>query len=253
MGKYLIGDLVTGLYAAESLEDRFALFERTVQVLGFESCAYTFIPSVLYETSFNASPRFIHSDTFSSGFIEQYAYERFDKHDFTIKATKEYKLYPMDWQEYAKSDYLTDSEKSVLKLAQEDYQIKHGVSIPVMYEKIGMAGFSFTNSSKDYSFNALKQENLETLHLCSKAFNDIAFSRPYSYYRFIPKVLVNLTTKEKIVLRYVMQGKSMTDLGNSNEGISKRYGEKILLGLRDKFGNVSTHQLVNYVSQLNLI
>lgn len=45
----------------------------------------------------------------------------------------------------------------------------------------------------------------------------------------------------------------MEELGKSNAPVSKRYGEKLLLELRQKFGDISTHELIHHVSQLKLI
>lgn len=62
-----------------------------------------------------------------------------------------------------------------------------------------------------------------------------------------------LTKKEEIVLRGLLDGKTMADIGNSKEGISKRYAEKILLNLRKKFGGLTTHQLIAHVVRLGLV
>lgn len=249
----LLGDLVSGLYYSHTFEDKFRIFDHHIQKLGLESCAYTFIPNAVSETALNYPPVFAKSDVFSESFLEQYVADRFDENDFTIRAIKENKLFPMDWHEWERSDYLSAQEKNVLRLAREAHDIKHGLSIPAMNEPIGIAGFSLTNTLKDKDFTLLKQENLETIELCSKAFHDIVFSRPYSYHEFIPESLRKLSDKERIVLDFVSKGRSMAELGRSREPISQRYGEKLLLKLKQKFGGVTTNELICYATQLHLI
>ncbi|RVU85864.1 hypothetical protein EOL70_05160 [Leucothrix sargassi] len=249
----LVGELIEGIFAVETLEQQYAIFNNIVQRLGFESSAYTFIPNVVLETDLDYPPVFIKSDAFSDSFIEQYVADRFDEHDFTIRAAKDDKLFPMDWQESIQSDYLTEPEKNVLVLAKEEHGIQHGITVPVMNEAAGIAGFSITNTLPDRNFDLLKQENIATLRLCTKAFNDIVFARPYRYHEFIPHSLRNLREKELIVLEFVLQGRSMAELGRSREPISKKYGENLLLELKKKFGGVSTHELIRHVVQLQII
>jgi len=249
----LLGDFVSGLYHCQTFEEKYQLYTHYVQKLGFESCAYTFVPSAISETTLSHPPIFIKSDEFSDSFIEQYVVDRFDERDFTLRAIKENMLYPMEWQECVNSSYLTQSEKDVLVLAKNEHNINHGLTIPIMNESIGMAGFSVINSLADRNFALLKQENLETLNLISKAFHDIVFSRPCSYHAFIPKHLLQFSDKEKIVLDFVMRGKSMTDLEKSNEPVSRRYGEKLLAGIKERFGGASTHELIRYITQLDLL
>ncbi len=248
-----VGELIEGIYEHHTLEEQYVVFNKTIQSLGFESSAYTFIPNVVIETSLDYSPVFIKSDAFSDSFIDQYITDRFDENDITIRAIKENKLLPIDWQESIKSDYLTESEKDVLMLAREEHGIRHGISFPVMNEELGIAGFSITNSLKDRNFDLLKQENIATLSICTKAFNDIIFARPYSYHEFIPQPLRTLTDKERIVLDFVLRGRSMVELGKSREPVSTKYGEKILLNLKKKFGGISTNELIRYIVQLKLL
>ena len=250
---YLLGDLVADLYVCTSLHERFEMYEKCIQKLGFEAASYTFIPKIVSETALNIPPVFVRSALFPESFIEQYVADRFDKHDFTIRAIQNNVLHPMDWQSCFQSDSLTDAEKNVLFLAKQEHNIQNGISIPMLNDRLGMAGFSIVSSMQDVDFAKVKQQNLDTLHLCTKAFHDIVFSRTYAYHEFIPAVLLNLSDKEKIVLEYISKGKTMKELGNSNAPVSKRYGEKLLLELRQKFGNISTHELIFYINQLKLI
>ena len=249
----LLGDFVSGLYHCQTFEEKYQLYTQYVQKLGFESCAYTFVPSAVSDTALSHPPIFIKSDEFSDSFIEQYAVDRFDERDFTLRAAKENMLFPMEWQACINTNYLTQPEKDVLILAKNEHNINHGVTIPVMNESIGIAGFSLTNALMDKNFNRLKRENLETLQLISKAFHDIVFSKPYSYHAFIPQHLLQFSDKEKIVLDFVMRGKSMADLEKSNEPVSRRYGEKLLAGVKERFGGVSTNELIRYITQLDLL
>lgn len=249
---YLLGDLVADLYACTSLTERFKAYTKCIQQLEFDAASYTFIPKIVLETHLNTPPVFVRSELFPESFIEQYVADRFDKNDFTIRAIQNNMLHPMDWQASVHSDFLTDAEKNIVSLARQEHGIINGISIPVMNDKLGMAGFSIVSSMNDAEFNKVKQQHLETLHLCTKAFHDIVFSRAYAYHEFIPEILLKLTDKEKIVLEFISKGKTMEELGKSREPISKRYGEKLLRELRQKFGNISTHELIFYVSQLKL-
>ncbi|QTR49448.1 helix-turn-helix transcriptional regulator [Candidatus Thiothrix anitrata] len=250
---YLLGDLVADLYACASLNERFKMYEKCIQKLDFEAASYTFIPKIVTETQLNTPPVFVRSALFPESFIEQYVTDRFDKNDFTIRAIQNNVLCPMDWQDCFQSDSLTDAEKNVLFLAKQEHNIQNGISLPMMNDSVGIAGFSIVSSMQDVDFTRVKQQNLNTLQLCTKAFHDIVFSRVYAYHEFIPSVLLDLSDKEKIVLEYISKGKTMEELGKSNAPVSKRYGEKILLELRQKFGDISTHELIHHISQLKLI
>jgi DNA-binding CsgD family transcriptional regulator len=252
-GNQILGDLIEGLYECDTLEQQFLVFNRCIQSLGFESCAYTFIPSVVLNPELSYAPIFVKSDTFSESFLDQYIVDRFDGSDFTLRAIKDNKLHPMIWEEMSKSDYLTEKEKKVLNIAKKDHGILDGISIPVMNESIGIAGFSITNSIKDNHVDILETERIKTLQLCAQAFHDIVFSRPYRYHEFIPSSLRDLTSKERIVLEFISSGRTMKELGESREPISKRYGEKLLLELREKFGGITTHELIRHASQMRII
>lgn len=249
----LLGDFVADIYDCDTVDERFRRFEQYIQKLGFESASYTFIPSIVLNTSLDAPPVFVRSSLFPESFIEQYITDRFDQRDFTIRAIKDNIFRPMDWHECIQDDYLTSAEKHVLFLAEHEHGIRNGLSIPVMNEDIGMAGFSVINTINDNNFDQLKAEKLETLHLCAQAFHDIVFPRTYAYHEFIPDSLLKMTEKEKIVLNFIAQGRTMRELGESDEPVSRRFGEALLLRLRERFGSITTHELIRYATQLRLL
>ncbi len=246
----MLGDFVFELYSDESLDKRFKLFEKYIQKLGFDSASYTLIPNIVLNGSIDISPIFLSSSLFSQSFIDQYIEDRFDHRDFTIRAIKDGHLYPMIWQESMHWDYLTDDEKHVLFLAKEEHGIKNGISLPVQGDQYGMAGFSVLSSANDHQFQYLKAERIGILNVYAKAFNNAISSNAGAPSMFTPNLLTN---KEEAVLRYVLEGKTMADIGKSNEGISRRYAEKILLNLRKKFGGLTTHQLIAHVVRLGLL
>ena len=191
---------------------------------------------------------------FPTSFIEQYTHDRFDQNDFTVRRIKAKQLAPMDWKIYEKSDDLSEEEKSVLVIAENDHDIKNAISIPTMSEAIGIAGASIVSTANDADFKKLKKERLETLQVCTKLFHDSTVNQPISslVHTFVMPLLADIKPKELIVLRYIASGKHLKNIADTTN-ISYSYASNLLSELRIRLGGISNEKLFYVIGLFNIL
>ena len=252
--KQVLGDFTADIYHQNSLSDFFRVYNKYVQTLGFDGVAYTFLPELSLEKNIQRAPVFMSSELFPNRFIEHYTQDRLDHHDFTIKRIKAKKMTPMDWQVFARSDRLTQEEKTTITIAHCDYDIKNAISIPTMSEDSGVAGASIISTETNANFEKLKKERLETLLICTKLFHDatVNLSRSSLADTFVMPLLTDMKPKEIIILRYFASGNSLKNIYDST-GISYSYASNLLSALRQRFGGISNEKLMYIIGLFGIL
>lgn len=252
--KQLLGDFVTDIYSLDTLDERFNVYEKYVQLLGFDGCSYTFVPGFCMEKDSQNPPAFMFSELFPKSFLEQYTYDRFDQNDFTVRRIKAKQLAPMDWKVFEKTDELSEEEKNVIVVANNDHSVKNAISIPTMSEEIGIAGASIVSTANDADFRKLKDERLETLQICTKLFHDATVNQPISslVHTFVMPLLTVLKPKEIVILRYIASGQHLKNISDTTD-ISYSYASNLLSELRQRLGGISNEKLMYIIGLFNIL
>lgn len=247
----LVGQFVVELHEMASLGERFCLYERFILAMGFEGATYTFIPNLQMTPHFATPPVFVHTADYPMAFLEHYATERLDHHDFTIRKAPNSLWQALDWREHELRQQVSAAEAKVIQVAREEYSIRNALTIPTLVGHTGIAGASIISSEKAPRFDVLKQEKLETLRHITKSFHDCLFSEQQLLREFLQPFLDSLTSKEIIILRHLSSGKHLKQL--DSKVASYRVASNILDNLRNKFGNVPRDQLMYIVGLLHLL
>lgn len=251
---HVLGVLVVNLYSTDSLDERFSLYSKVVEYLGFDAVCYSFAPRSSLNPSLQKTPIFKFSGKFPTSFLTQYEEEDFHKSDFTIREIQENKLNPKDWKEYETMGILNDSESRVVQIARDDHGIKNAISIPTMNHSIGIAGASIISFKEDIEFKELKLKNLEVLIGCTKVFSDMIVlqSPTHVLETFVLNTLPQITATEKIILRDLILGYPIYRIANE-EDISASAVSNHLLRLRKKFQVKKTSELKQLLGSLNIL
>ncbi len=251
----MLGDFFYDIYSTDALDERFKIFEKYVQTLGFEGVSYTFMPEFYLKDDYQQAPAFMSSELFPRSFIEQYTDDRFDKNDFTVRRIKSKQLRPMDWQMCGRSDELSQEEKNVITTADHEHGIKNAISIPTMSKEVGIAGASIISTVSNTDFQKLKDEKLETLRLCTRFFHDStqnqSTSRPARI--FVLPLLTTLNPKEIYILRYLATGQSLKNISFTTDIVTYNYAKNVLHELRKKFGGISKDKLMYIIGLFNIL
>jgi hypothetical protein len=251
----LIGDFFIGISQLQTFDERFKLYEHYVQKLNFDYAAYSYIPEIKTTQkpqNFDHQPLFKLTSDYPDTFVQEYTHRHFEKDDITIKAYSENKLDPIDWWQYHKENDMSVEEHAVIEVARLDYGMENGLSIPTMKNGRGLAGASIVSTEKGDHYQRLKQENANTLIHITKMFHTIVFNEPSSYRAFLPTAFQHLSNKDKQVLQHLVNGLSLKVL-EDHTGITRRYGDKLLSGMRKKLGGLSTQQLLYYAGLFDLL
>lgn len=245
-------DFVAALFQANTFDEAFAVYTRCVQSLGFEGVLYTFIPQLHLQSGLPLAPLFITSDTYNPHFLKHYQEAGFEKHDFTIKKITQGETHVIDWWVEARKPETTAPERHVVITAEQDYGIKHGLSLPL----VGAAGFggaSIISAEKDALYQRLLATNLSTLMCCTQIFHEHVMSKPALRAFFLAALLEQLSVKERQLLPFLITGLPMKTLPKYLPGISQKYGEKLLESILKKFGGINKAQLLYYLGLLQLL
>ncbi len=222
------------------MQARFSLLNKYIQHLGFEGASYTVVPDFVLNNTFKKGPIFLVSDEFPYSFIDQYSTDRFDKIDFTISRIKANQFSTMDWKLYRNSTLLSDAEKNVLHIAEQDHGIINALSIPTMAGIKGVSGVSVISKDNDHSFGLLKKERQATLEAIIDVFhkNNLGFE---DY--FVKSFLSEFSDKEILILKHLASGRLMKNIKHET-GISVSYAANILSDLRKKLGNATVNKIM---------
>ncbi len=249
----IIGDLVQALYGLDTVPERFHIYQQTVCNLGFDAVCYSFEPKSSFNPDLKRPPVFEVSPRFPLNFLQDYKKNGWFQDDFTIREICEGKLQAKDWKQKEQSTQLKEREKHLIRVAREQYGIKNAISIPTMKHLVGLAGASIISFQDDASFAALKRDHLTTLTACTQVFNDIIMQQPAQLVKtFVFDKLPKITPKERIVLRELLSGVPLKQLGEAS-GINPNAAKNHLARLRQKFEVNKTEQLKYKLETLNMM
>lgn len=249
-----LGRFMDDLLSAGSLHERFQVYEKYIQDLGFDGFTYTYIPNIQLEARFPVSPVFAFSHTYPVAFLEHYAEARFDQQDFTIRrGVMEKCMDVMDWREHERNGLISAPEREVVVVAREDYQLRNGLTVPTMNNQLGIAGASVVSLEKDELFRRLKQEHVGTLLRITQCFHAHTFVDQQLNKRFLEPILRHLNQKEVEILRHLASGKAFKNIEYSVDVASYKVAANILDKLRVKFGGITRDRLMFLVGLLNLL
>lgn len=244
--RLLVADFINELYAKETLEERFKVYEKYVGLLNFDAAVYTFLPNMTMGEE-ALSKIFLHTDHFSKDFLDHYATEGLEECDFTIRNIMNGDMSVKDWREYELNQWLLKDEADVIEMAREDYGMNNALSIPLMNKGIGGAGVSVISSESDASFAKLKAENHETLVNCTKLFHDVSFNNIQQLPLDSLSFLNSLSEKEQGLLRHLASGKPFKHIMYSIDVASYGVASNMLSSLRERSGEKMTRDRLMYL------
>lgn len=251
--EYFIEDFMHELYDLHCVEDRFKSYQKHAQHLGFEGVTYTFIPKIQLEVDLPLSPIFEFNNAFPLDFLEHYQAEGLDQRDFAIrKINNERESRPLDWHMHELTDLISADEKSLIRLAREEYRIQNALTLPTLSNNVGLAGASITSSEKDRSFNKLKAERLQRLCSITRLFHDSNSNQSHLPAKFILPFVETLKPKEIQILSYLASGELMKNIPYHMD-ISTRYASNVLDGLRNRMGGITRDRLMYLVGKLDIL
>jgi len=237
------------LYDSKTLEDKFSELEDEVTSSGFDGVLYTFIPKLSRLTE-SLQPVFQFSESYAE-LIENYQEQNFDRNDFTIRLIEDGKLSIIDWWVEAQKLSLNKEEKHVIEITKNKFGVRKGITFPTLSNDLGIAGASVISFKPDYATKKIEPKILEHLKTCCRMYHDHTMIHQDARYEFILPILKTLTTKKKIVLKYLISGQPMKNI-NETADITTRYAEKLLLELRKDFGDISKNELIYFLGLLNI-
>lgn len=255
-----LGEYAASLYSANNFNEAFIAFEQQVLKLGFEGVLYTYIPRVLLDSNFLCEPVYKVSHDYSPAYLEHYADAHFEKHDPLIKAVENGVTEPIDWWGKINEVYMEADKGSQEVIAtSRGYGISNGITLPLMSEAKGIAGASFITPESGH-FDALKDENLNMLKLCTQLFHSLVISDACYVCHFVKPVLQALSKTERCFIQRLAQGKSPAQI-SAELNKSEKYLEQVMLKLRRKLSGAATetptilnrNQVLYYAGLLNLI
>lgn len=232
-----LGEYAEALYQAENIDAAFSAFEHYVFKLGFEGALYTFIPRISLEANFPQAPVYQVSDCYSPKYLSHYMEADFFQHDPIVSAIEQGQLTPLDWWGEVKKGKMNKAEKSVIVTAREDYQVMHGITIPIMSDSRGIAGASFISSENDRLYAKLKTTHFAQLKLCTQLYHGAVLSKAFLARHFLQPLIVNLSVKEKGLICGLSTGKSMQQIA-MELGTQVKYMDKVVRHTREKFSGV---------------
>lgn len=222
----------------------------TVQQLGFDAVLYSFFPKPMFINS-DVQPVIFFSEKFAP-FVNHYLNNDYGNRDFILRLALQGQKKPIDWWEEINKGNVTPEEIEVTRDAKDNFNIHHGLSIPVLYGTFAVAGISVISMNEDITnFQALKTSSLDELKTCADNYHRKIIKSKEELRFFISPLLANLTDTKKKVLKHLLSGQPMKTIPHTF-GISKRYAEKTLISLRQEFGNISTNELIYILGMVNM-
>jgi len=247
MNEFKHKSIATSLYDTDCIDEKFAILEQVVKDAGFDAILYTFIPKL--SRLINLQPVFRFSNGYAQ-FIEHYHKNNFSKHDFLLRLLEEGITDPVDWWEKAALMDLTEEEKHVNNTARHKFGITKGLGFPTLGSNLGLAGVSIISFKKEDENRQIEPEIINSLHKNSRIYHDHMMVHQDDRYSFILPLLDSLTPKKKIVIKHLISGQPMKNI--EDQGVTERYGEKLLLELRKSFGDITKNELIYLLGLLNI-
>ena len=249
----LIGTFCTELYAVDTFEAHFKVYEKYVELLGFDGACYTFFPKIQVTNIPLVQPVFASTENYPMAFLIDYEEQQFHNHDFTIRKGKENcSLAPLDWRDNELNGDLSEVEKSLIIFAREKHGIINAISVPTQVSDVILAGASVVSFLDDGEFKKLKDNNLVTLDLITKTFHDKISSSSNLVQLFSKPLLEKLNETELTALRLLADGIPTKQLINHMD-VGEKYAGDIISRLCNKLNGISRDQLFFLLGRINLL
>lgn len=249
----LIGTFCSELYAVETFEAYFKVYEKYVELLGFDGACYTFLPKIQVANIPLVQPVFASTKNYPMSFLEDYEKQQLHNHDFTIRKGKENCSYaPMDWRDNELNGDLSQEEKNLIVFAREKHGIMNAFTIPTQVSDTILAGASVISFQPDNEFKKLKAKNLTTLDLITKAFHEKVSSNSNLVQLFSQPLLEKLNETELTALRLLADGIPTKQLINHMD-VGEKYAGEIIGRLCKKLNGINRDQLFFLLGRINLL
>ena len=154
--------------------NEFALLVAAVNDLGFDGVLYSYYPRPLYLNK-KVQPMLHYCETFAP-FVAHYIENDYGNRDFVLRMSLEQKNTAIiDWWKEIDAGYVSAAEQAVTRDARENFDIKHGISVPAMSGTFAIAGLSVISKTNDRdAFNALKvQHEAELFNFLASRLNTL--------------------------------------------------------------------------------
>ncbi len=246
-------DYIDNLLASKTLGGAFSVLDQQVQDLGFYGTGYAIVPKIYVESKLPIRPIFKISDSRDPSFVKYYEDADFEKDDFTIKRLRNGETGVLDWWEVDRRGELSDIEKNVIAVAKHDYGIQNGITISLMNDCRGIAAISVISQDKGDTYRRLVDEKFYMLSRYVEIFHQHVMYHAKMQQHFLSGILDKVTEKEKDVLRHLVSGSSMKRIKDTNAAISVTYGNKLIRIIKEKFGGITTNELIYHAGLLMLL
>lgn len=230
--------------------ETFAKLTETITDLGFDGVLYSFYPKPMY-LSKDVQPVLHYSDSFAP-FVAHYLENNYGNRDFVLRLALQDGKKPIDWWEEINAGHVTPAERAVTEDARQNFGIQHGLSVPALRGTFAIAGISVINKNANLAhFLKLKKTHLARLSTIASDYHVSVINSKESLRFFIQPLLESLNATQKTVLKHVLTGRPMKSIPHTS-GITPRYAEKVLVGIRQEFGNITTYELLYILGMVNM-
>lgn len=230
--------------------EAFTTLTDAVTDFGFDGVLYSFYPKPMY-LSKDVQPVLHYSASFAP-FVAHYIKNNYGNRDFVLRLALQDWRKPIDWWGEINAGRVSREERAVTEEARNSFGIQYGLSIPAQRGTFAIAGISVIskNSSANH-FQKLKKTHLTQLFALSGDYHHGVFHSKESLRFFIAPLLDGLNDTQKMVLRHVLTFKPMKSIPHT-WGITPRYAEKVLVNIRQEFGNITTNELLYILGMVNI-
>ncbi len=249
----ILGSFCAELHTVETFDSHFRVYEKYIELLGFDGACYTYLPKIQVENISLVQPVFAKTEHYPMAFLEDYEKQQFHNHDFTIRKGKEScSLSPMDWRDHELHGDLSEDEKNLIVFARENHGIINAITIPTQVSDAILAGASVISFLDDSEFKILKDKNLDTLDVITKTFHDKISSNSNLVKLFSQPLLEKLTETELTALRLLSEGIPTKHLIEHMD-VGERYAGEIIGRLCKKLNGINRDQLFFLLGRINLL
>lgn len=228
----------------------FLQLEKAIINLGFDGVLYSFYPRPMHINS-QVQPVLHFSSQFHP-FIEHYIKNDYGNRDFVLRLALQGQSEPIDWWKEIEAGNVSEDEIEVTASARTLFNIQHGLSIPVLSGSFAIAGISVIskNPRRAYFEKLIEKHSSQLFKFADEYHRTIIKSKAELQF-FIEPLLSSLSDTKKTVLKHLMTGKPMKSIGTDND-ITPRYAEKLLVNIRKEFGNISSYELMYILGMINM-
>ena len=230
--------------------DKFIDLVNSIQRLGFDGVLYSFFPRAMYLN--NKTQPLIHYSSKFEPFVQHYLANNYGNNDFVIRLINERGVAPIDWWQEINSGNVTKEEQVVTIDAQQNFDIHHGLTVPVLSGSFAMSAISVMSKNDDLGyFKDIKDKHLVELRELATDYHFYILSSHERVRFFVEPLFETLNQTKKNVIKHLISGKPMKSI-TDRYNISQRYAEKTLINIRDEFGHISTNEFIYSLGVCNI-